>query len=216
MTFTPDYKHAVAWPAHPSNWGYGQPNQPKGFCIHTPEEPADPHGGTPLYFAGANRNASTHYFVNQTGGVYQMVEEKEGAYANGVVGMPYPTWADPNVSLNLQGLSVELEGYASNIHVTLTEPQWKGLVALVADRCTAHGIPLTRQRIFGHYEVSNQRSDPGLYFPWQALIRDVNQYRADEVWLSVVRVRAELVKLANEDKWGQMDAIFEYMGMHGD
>lgn len=209
MTWEPDYALAVPWPAHPSNYGYGEPNEPKAFCIHVPEEPADPHGGTPLFFAQPNRDASTTYFVTHAGGVYQMVPECEGAYANAVQGKPYPGWADPQVNLNLQTLSVEVEGYAGTIDGTMPfdSPQWNALAGLVYDRCQHYGIPMDRAHVFGHYEVSNQRTCPGK-LPLDGLVYRLAVWRRDEYQAAIGKVVANLMKLALNYEWQQLaDAL---------
>jgi len=225
MNFKPDYRMAVAWPAHESNFGYPRSfaeeqaqqlvNQPRAFVLHTAEEPGDPVGSTPLYFDDTGRQASTHYFIPYAGGCYQMVPERYGAWANGLQGKPAPSWADPNKNLNLQTLSVEIEGYAASVHLTMPvgSPQWKSLVALIQDRCLYHAISLDREHIMGHYQVSNQRSDPGLLFPWDALIADLQQLRRDELFLAVVKVRANLIKLANEDRWQEIVDALAYIGV---
>lgn len=177
-----DYPGAIWYPAHPSNYYRPQeapffhaPNSPKGMVLHTPEEPADAVESTPAFFAQPGRAASTHYYLDNDGDIYQLVDERNAAIANGVVGKPYPRWADPSHSLNWQSLSVEIEGFADTIHTTLIrgQAQWQGLLALIRHRCAAYSIPLTRERIIGHYEVSNQRRDPGLLFPWGALMFDL-------------------------------------------
>lgn len=207
---------AVPWWAHPSNYGYGvgQQNRPRAFCIHVAEEPADPHGGTPLYFAGPNRRASTTYFVAHSGGIYQMVPETEGAYANGLQGKTPPAWADPNVNLNLQTLSVEVEGYADTIDRTMPRggPQWNSLVALVYDRCKAHRIPTDRARIFGHYEVSNQRTCPGK-LPLDLLVADVSAKVFDEYQAAIGKAVANLVKLALTYKWQDLANALAMIGV---
>lgn len=185
MSFPADYPWAIVWPAHPTNWydpanHGGVPNRPRAFCLHTPEEPAgDNYPGTPIWFAGPNRNGSTHYFVeaiedpNRPGfcKVYQCVPESFGAIANGkTADKPWPAWADRNTSLNWQTLSVEIEGYAHSIHQTLTPMQLKTVAHLVAHRAAHYGFPTDRSHVFGHYEVSNQRTDPGARFPWDELI----------------------------------------------
>src|SRR3990167_7703972 len=164
MAFTADYPGALVVEAR--NYGYvvgGKhlTNNPKAFCLHTPEEPPDNVPSTPYYFASTDRDASTTYFVSYLGFVFQMVPESEGAYGNAVDGKPYPAWADSTVNLNLQTLSVEIEGYAATIHQTMPRgsPQWKALVNLMAHRCKARNIP--PGRTFGHYAVSIYRSDPG-------------------------------------------------------
>ena len=164
MTFAADYPSAIVVQAR--NYGYvvnGKhlTNNPKAFCLHTPEEPPDNVPSTPYYFAETDRDASTTYFVSYLGFVFQMVPESEGAYGNAVEGKPYPAWADSSVNLNLQTLSVEIEGYAATIHQTMPRgsAQWRALVNLLAHRCRARNIP--PGRTFGHYEVSVYRSDPG-------------------------------------------------------
>lgn len=157
-----DYPGAIDYPAHPTNT-LGPPNTPKGFCLHTPEEPADGYPGTPYWFAQRHpgQEGSTTYFVSFLGFVYQCVSESVAAIANGVLGKPYPAWANPAVSLNRQTLSVEIEGYAATIAQTITPAQRTALVNLIRHRCHAHGIPMDRAHIIGHYEVANNRSDPG-------------------------------------------------------
>jgi hypothetical protein len=177
---TVDYPGAINFPAHPTNW-FQLSNAPRGWVLHTPEEPADQYAGTPRWFAtyhpDPNQRGSTHYFVSFTGDVYQCVPEGSYAIANGVIGKPYPKWADPAVSLNRQSLSVEIEGYAHSIHQTLTpgSVQWHALVALLKHRARAYSIPLDRAHVIGHYEVANNRSDPGARFPWDALMQSLGE-----------------------------------------
>ena len=174
MSFQADFPGAIVVEAR--NYGYdGKPgtlNVPRAWCLHTPEEPADEVESTPAFFARTSVQASAHYYIDNDGDIYQMVPERAGAYANAVVGKPYPAWADKSKNLNLQTLSVEIEGFAGMIHQTMLRGsvQWKALVNLMAHRCQALNIPAGRT--FGHYEVSNQRSDPGR-LPIHELIVDV-------------------------------------------
>ncbi len=173
MTFTADFAGAIVIEA--AKYGYnGKPgieNKPKAAGLHTPEETADDVATTPTYFHNLfNRNASTTYFtahVPHPGPlgpthVFQMVPELAGAYGNAVEGKPYPEWADPNVNLNLQSISIEIEGRAHNIHLTMPRggAQWNGTAALLADIWRRRPAVLPANT-FGHYEVSNRRTDPG-------------------------------------------------------
>lgn len=183
-----DYPGAIDVPAHPTNiyWPEnhgGVSNQPKGWVLHTPEEPADNYESTPVYFQNPNIQASTHYYLDNDGDVYQMVPERCAAIANGVIGKPYPSWANPNISLNWQSLNVEIEGYGHSIHLTMLRgsPQWQGLLKLIKHRAAAYGIPLDREHIIGHYQVANNRVDPGAQFPWDALIEDLQE--DDDMWV---------------------------------
>ena len=164
MGFVADYPGALVVQAR--NYGYvlnGKhlTNNPKAWGLHTPEEPADNVPQTPYYFAETNRDASSTYFVSTLGFVFQCVPESEGAYANAVEGKPYPVWADSQVNLNLQTLSVEIEGMAATIHQTMPRgsPQWNALVKLMAHRCKA--LNISPGRTFPHRDVSIYRSDPG-------------------------------------------------------
>jgi hypothetical protein len=160
VSFTADYPGAIVYPAHSTNT-LGPPNNPRGFVLHTPEEPADGYAGTPVWFARPNVGGSTTYFVSYLGFIYQCVPEPVAAIANGVLGKPYPAWANPNISLNRQSLSVEIEGYAATIANTISPAQKTALLNLIRHRCQAHGIPIDRAHIIGHYEVANNRTDPG-------------------------------------------------------
>ena len=152
------------WAAHQTNT-LGPPCNPKGWILHTPEEPADGDPGTPRWFAQYHANplqrGSTHYFVSYLGFVFQCVPESVAPIANGVLGKPYPAWADPNVSLNRQTLSVEIEGYAATITQTIWSPQKTALDRLLDYGCAKYSIPVDRAHIIGHYEVASNRSDPG-------------------------------------------------------
>ena len=178
--FVADMPGAIVLPAQ--QYGYnGKPgllNKPVAIGLHTPEEPADATASTPRYFHNLyNREASTHYFLakvlhyNALTGEwtrwYQMVPEKAGAYGNVLQGKPRPAWSDPNGALgghlNLQTISIEIEGFARNIHLTMpaTGPMWADLVAGMADIARRNpGIKLANT--FGHYQVSTLRSDPGV------------------------------------------------------
>ena len=169
----PDYPGSIVWPAHISNWR-ALPNRPRGWCLHTPEEAADQNESTPVWFSQEHPGSegSTHYYLDNDGDVYQMVQEKWSPIANGVLGKPYPSWANPNISLNGQSLNVEIEGYAANIHNSMPVGgvQFNSLVKLIKHRCAAYGIPLDREHIIGHYQVATNRTDPGAKFPWTELI----------------------------------------------
>lgn len=185
-----DYPGAIDYPAHPTNFYLpenhgGVPNKPRGWVLHTPEEPSDNYESTPVYFSQAHpgAEASTHYYLDNDGDVYQMVPERCAAIANGVIGKPYPAWANPNTSLNWQSLNVEIEGYGHSIHLTMLRggPQWQGLLKLIKHRAAAYGFPADRVHTIGHYQVASNRSDPGPLFPWDALIEDLQE--DDDMWV---------------------------------
>lgn len=190
--FSVDYPRAICWPAHKNNV-IDRPNDAKAFFVHTPEEPVDDVESTPAYFARdlSPRRASTTFYQDSDGDVYQMVPANIGAIANGWnPGDPprfrFPEWATRGLSLNLQSESVEVEGFARAMHRTCPRGrrQWNGLVKLVEYRTRVKRIPLSRVYIVRHDEVSWTRTDPGtlnvdlLVEDIQAL-RRVNTYMPD-------------------------------------
>jgi hypothetical protein len=163
VTFVADFAGAIVVEA--ATYGYpngAHNNKPKAIGLHTPEEPPDATPSTPYYFHNlTGRNASTTYFAAWTGLIFQCVPEDEGAYGNALEGKPPPPWSD-GTNLNLQTISIEIEGYAATIHQTMPRgsPQWVSLVRLMADVCRRRpnvNIDFT----FGHFAVSIYRSDPG-------------------------------------------------------
>lgn len=166
--FPADYPGAIVVPAHPSNFGYvdrvtGEPlvNEPISLGFHTPEEQADDVESTPYYFQRPNLGACTEYYHDNDGDVYQMVPETVGAFGNGVVGKPPPAWVRAHWPLNLQSLKTEMEGRRLTIHRTMTRPQWGSVIDWT--RFEMRRYPeITVKRLFGHYQVSAERTDPGV------------------------------------------------------
>ena len=173
---------AILVPAHSTNIITSRRNVPKVNVYHTPEEPADDIEVTPGYFQRPNLGASTHYYDDSDGDLYQMVDEDDGALANGVLGRPYPADTDPSYSLNYQSRSIEMEGYAATIHLTCWRgsPQWLTAVRFCLAGHLMHGIPIDRAHNIGHYEVSVERSDPGL-LDLDAIVEDARRMLEDDM-----------------------------------
>lgn len=212
MTFTPDYPGAdTTFRVNASGYGYttngvALVNVPKAIVLHTPEEPADDYESTPHYFATPGVAAGTHYYLDNDGDVYQMLEESECPYANGNRGGvnrtwkgavdQWPPWATQGVTLNGQTLSIEMEGYAASIGKTWTDAMHNSLVAWIKNRAAHYGIPLDRDHIIGHFEVATDRVDPGSTFPWDRLMKDLKE---DDVPIDITKVR--LVPLSTDVRW---------------
>lgn len=183
--FVADFPGAFVVPAdqsnayNPANHG-GVPNRPRAWVLHTPEEPADNNEVTPYYFQTPGLEASTHYYLDNDGDVYQMVPETWAAIANGRKGKPPQPWEDTRTSLNWQTVNVEIEGYGATIHQTMTQAQFDALVRLIKHRAAHYGIPLDRTHIIGHYQVADDRSDPGALFPWDRLMAALQPQEEDE------------------------------------
>ena len=195
-------------PAHPDNIHAGV-NKPKVLVWHTPEEPVDATETTPELFSrkifgedGMQRLASTSYYISGGAGtfgdgdLYQCVREHECAIANGVTtrgfldaaglsnlnAKTYPAGTDPAISLNCQSLSVELEGFAREIHKTMVRggEQWRAAVEWCESRAWKYDIPLTLERAgVSHAQLSVWRTDPGKLDRAQ-IIRDAIALRLTE------------------------------------
>lgn len=208
-----DYPGAITdFRVNPSGYGYvtngvALVNVPKAIVLHTPEEPADDYESTPHYFAQAGVAAGTHYYLSNNGDIYQMLEESECPYANGNRGGvnrtwkgvkdQWPPWATQGVTLNGQTLSIEMEGYAASIGQTWTDAMHNSLVAWIKSRAAHYGIPLDRDHIIGHFEVATDRVDPGSTFPWDRLMKDLQE--EDDMPIDITKVR--IVPLSTDVRW---------------
>lgn len=186
MTFQADYPGSIVYPADLSNYYLpenhgGVPNRPRALVLHTPEEPWDNYESTPVYFSAPGREASTHYYADSDGDWYQLVPERCAAIANGLRNKPMPAWADPNTSLNWQTLSVEIEGEAATIHLKCLrgEAQWNAIVRWIVNRSRYWVLPIDRAHVVGHYQLADNRSDPGK-LDIDAIVRDAQTLAGQE------------------------------------
>ena len=122
-------------PAHRSNY-YSAADRPYGgaprrqlaICYHTPEEQPDDIETTPAWFQDPAANASTGYYADSDGDLYQMVRDADFAWAQGTrtrkrpnTRLPRPSWWRAElVSYNTCMLSIEIEGWARSIGRTFT------------------------------------------------------------------------------------------------
>lgn len=158
----------IVAPAHSSNYGqYGRKNAPKALVLHTPEEAADDNEVTPRWFQNPDANASTHYYADSDGDLYQMVPDDEGAWAQNVTNSQRmwkgdaganPPWSDGNHNLN--ALSIEIEGFAHRFE--WTPEQFRTVATWIAYKCDEYGIPMDRTHICGHEELASHKRDPGI------------------------------------------------------
>lgn len=216
MMFTADYPGAIVVPADERNY-YG-PASGRAECVvralvyHTPEEPSDDRESTPVYFAsyhpfdpatGFGGAASTRFYSDNDGDVYQMVPFPWGAVANGLDGKPAPYWAEAG-SLNQQTDNIEIEGYAATLKDTMTSAQFASLVDWSVWGFVRWGLPLEEGRMMGHYELSGQRSDPG---PW--LLSPQSGFK-QEVIARVTEYEKKIKQLEaeNETRKGEIQQMF--------
>ena len=183
----PEGARMIWRPAHGSNYSTAGSRPYSGagrrfvaLCYHTPEEPWDDNEVTPAWFEDPRANASTNYYADSDGDLFQMVRDEDFAWAQGVRSRdrvaPRPAWwRDEYVSYNTCMLSIEIEGYAHKIGETFVEGsrQFETVAAWSAFVCRKYGIPIDRTHHVGHSELSRQKGDPGRDFPWPALLARV-------------------------------------------
>ncbi len=189
ITSLPEGARAIWRPAHASNYSTAASRPYSGaqrrfvaLCYHTPEEPWDDNEVTPAWFEDPRANASTNYYADSDGDLYQMVRDEDFAWAQGVWSKdrvePRPAWwRDEYVSYNTCMLSIEIEGYAHKIGETFLvgSRQFETVAAWSAFVCEKYGIPIDRTHHVGHSELSRQKGDPGRDFPWEALLDRVRE-----------------------------------------
>jgi hypothetical protein len=109
--------------------------------------------------------------------------------------MEAPAWSTPGVTLNLETLSSEFEGYARGMHRTCPRGsrQWNSGVKWCAVKSLEHGIPLDRAHVLRHDEISAWRADPGT-LNVDLLVSDAKEYQEGLTGMT----EAQLNKLFDE------------------
>lgn len=188
----PEGARTIWAPAHRSNY-YGAADRPYGgaqrrqiaICYHTPEEQPDDIETTPAWFQDPAANASTGYYADSDGDLYQMVRDADFDWAQGTrtrrrpnTRFPRPAWWRAElVSYNTCMLSIEIEGRARGIGRSFTpgSRQFRAVAAWSAFQCRKYGIPLDREHHLGHSELCTTKGDPGSAFPWEALLAAIGE-----------------------------------------
>lgn len=155
----------VSYPAHPSNYYADRACKPIALVWHEPQERADNYESTPVYFASPNRDASTTYYGDSDGDLYQLVPLDRAPIANGLKNRPLPRFSDGGpefgaYSLNMQTHSVEVEGYTATIQQTMTQAQYQGCVDLAVLTMVLYDLPRNPLRVgLAHSMLADDRSD---------------------------------------------------------
>ncbi len=198
-------------PAHPSNYAAaaarpysGAARRMLAICYHTPEEPWDDNEVTPAWFQDPRANASTHYYADSDGDLYQMVRDADFAWAQGVrsrdLSHPRPVWwRDEYISYNVCLISIEIEGYAHAIGKTFRpgSRQFEAVAAWSAYICQKYGIPISRTHHIGHSELTRQKTDPGPDFPWTALLARIEEMLPSSTETRLAKIEQRLEALEN-------------------
>jgi N-acetyl-anhydromuramyl-L-alanine amidase AmpD len=130
--------------------------KPDCIVIHIGEGSANS-----IYQTFLTAQKSSHYCVNKDGSVWQFVQEKDTAWANGIVDGPKSTLvlSRPGVNPNRYTISIEHEGFATE---DLTPAAYAATVQLVKDIAGRWNIPLDGVHVIRHRDITNKKSCPGL------------------------------------------------------
>ncbi|MBN9387853.1 MAG: N-acetylmuramoyl-L-alanine amidase [Chloroflexi bacterium] len=130
------------------------------------------------WFAKPKSEVSAHFGVGKDGRVWQFVDLRNTAWANGILEQPdlsLPWLAEcvsRKINPNRRTISIEHEGDSND---TMPEAQYRATLALHRFLIATVGIKADRQHIVGHYQVTaRQRANcPGAGFPWARLMSDL-------------------------------------------
>lgn len=123
--------------AHSNNYGSRYNNKIQFVILHWIVGSLESCDAT---FQSPTRLASAHYGVGDND-IHQYVKEEDCA------------WHAGNLLVNRQSIGIENEG---GPNLPITEATYKTLAELVKDICSRYQIPVDRQHIKGHKEVSNK------------------------------------------------------------
>lgn len=112
-------------------------------------------------FRDPAHRAAAHYVVRaHDGHITQMVRELDVAYHAG------------NWEWNQRSVGIEHEGFVDQPGRWFTESVYRASAKLCADICTRYDIPVDRDHIVGHNEISGtDHTDPGPYWDWDLYLR---------------------------------------------
>jgi N-acetyl-anhydromuramyl-L-alanine amidase AmpD len=145
--------------------------------------------GAVSWLANPESRASTHFVVARDGRVTQLVEIEDTAWGNGTSGTKGDnTWhghatlqavRERNINANRYTVSIEHEGRHAETNGALAPAQLESTIKLIAHirvevkRIYGFEIPLTRQNIVGHNEITPRTKPhcPGALFPFDEIIR---------------------------------------------
>ncbi|HVQ43497.1 MAG TPA: peptidoglycan recognition family protein [Candidatus Saccharimonadia bacterium] len=162
-------------PADPSNYGnYDLANRPSGglrsqpgvglainsVVIHDTEGSL---ANTLAVFQDPTQYRSAHYVIDTDGTVYQMIQTKNVA------------WHAGNWYVNEHSIGIEHVGHAAQGGTEYTPAMYRSSALLVRYLASRFNIPLDRQHIVGHDNVSapipglmaGMHYDPGPFWNWQ-------------------------------------------------
>jgi len=102
---------------------------------------------------------SSHYFIAPNGQIFQLVDEKNSAWSQGVVKSPTSAIVRERFVSNPNSYCISIEN-SKKIGEVWVKSQYDSLVLLVKQIAKENKIPLNRRHIIGHNEIRNDKECP--------------------------------------------------------
>jgi N-acetyl-anhydromuramyl-L-alanine amidase AmpD len=111
------------------------------------------------WFKNPASGVSSHYGIEEDA-VWQFVDERNVAWANGRVANPKSKLVKElaKYNPNVFSISIENSGVATK---DISAKQYDTLSQLVAEICIRHNISIDREHIIGHNEIYSMKTCPG-------------------------------------------------------
>ena len=126
----------------------------------------NPNATRLVYGESVDARVSAHYLIDKPGTIYHLVDEGQQAWHAGLSrwhGTPY---------LNRCAIGIELVNLNDGVD-PYPSAQYQAALELAKAICQRHAIPIDRQHILAHYEISPGRKTDPRGFPMDKFVRDV-------------------------------------------
>jgi N-acetyl-anhydromuramyl-L-alanine amidase AmpD len=113
------------------------------------------------WFNRSGSNQSSHFGIGKDGAIEQYVSIVDSAWANGDVKSPHWSKLIPGVNPNLYTISIEMEGYSTEVRTAAMNASVGKVLRWVHDQIGLVYVP--QETLIGHYQINSvdRANDPG-------------------------------------------------------
>ena len=130
----------------------------KGICYHITGD--SNYNQAVSWLCDPKSNASTHYVIEKNGEVFQLVQDADTAWGQGIINAPSAKIYFDNGSKNPNNYLISIE-VVSKGEIPTVE-QWQALTELTVLLVTKYHIPITYYNLIGHNQLNavDRKFDP--------------------------------------------------------